>query len=1016
MQYTHQHDGDIQKLAQYVTLYETQYRDFRRPSYNETEVRVDFVNPFFKLLGWDVDNEAGLPQHLREVTHEATVLVEEAGKKRNKKPDYSFRIGTEICFFLETKKPSVDITSDSAPAFQLRRYGWSGNLKVSVLTNYTDLYIYDCSVRPIENDTVGVALIAHYNYREYVDKFNEIYALLSKEAVLSGAFAERFENIEGSIRREPFDEYFLKQIKGWRLSLGADMAKQNPNVDIQTLNIGVQRILNRIIFLRICEDRNLEQYELLKNVSTYAELKDLFLSADKKYDSGLFEVLEEDRLTLSDEVLISIFVSLYYPNNSYEFSVVDPFIIGQIYELFLDEQLITDSDGSVYAEKKPEAVDAKGAVNTPKNITDIIVEQTLSEVVEGKTLNEVSQLRIADICCGSGNFLLSAFEFLINFHINWHLERAKDAALRMGYIFQIPGTDEYRLSFELRRRILTTNLFGVDIDPLAVEVAKFSLCLKLLESSSSDELDAFKGGPGEKILPRLDENIKNGNSLVSSQYVSFRPDVYNSPDELGQIRMFDWEQEFGKNGFDAIIGNPPYIRVQNMVAYSPMEYAFYKGDLSGFETAKSNLLDKYYLFIERAWSLLKPGGRIGYIVPHKFMTITSGEALRSYLSSRHSVAKIIHFGVHQVFRGRLTYTCILVLARESQEKFSISFVKDYNWFLFNHKTTFSQYSSDYLSGRPWTFLPPEISERLDLVRSHCVPLKDLAEIFVGVQTSADKIYIIRAEHNDDKYVYFTDKTGMPRKVEQDILRFSIYDAQLRKYDKIKANSYIIFPYKTVEGKPVLIDYDEMRSRFPAAYDYLSAFRNELDKRNMPNRTDRTWYAYGRSQSLKRFTGKPHLIWPVLSTDSNYVYDIGFTVFTGGGNGPFYGLEMKPGVSEYIYYIQAILNHWLMETLVKNSSSVFQGEYYSHGKQFIAELPIYRIDFNNEKEKNRYAAIVRSVTTLMELYKFLRRTKNSADRKSFERSIEFEKKHLEHLIDGLYGVADLRPEVFDESAE
>ena len=139
MQYTHQHDGDIQKLAQYVTLYETQYRDFRRPSYNETEVRVDFVNPFFKLLGWDVDNEAGLPQHLREVTHEATVLVEEAGKKRNKKPDYSFRIGTEICFFLETKKPSVDITSDSAPAFQLRRYGWSGNLKVSVLTNYTDL-------------------------------------------------------------------------------------------------------------------------------------------------------------------------------------------------------------------------------------------------------------------------------------------------------------------------------------------------------------------------------------------------------------------------------------------------------------------------------------------------------------------------------------------------------------------------------------------------------------------------------------------------------------------------------------------------------------------------------------------------------------------------------------------------------------------------------------------------------------------------------------------------------------
>ncbi len=1016
MQYTFRHDGDIQKLAEYVTLYETQYKDFRRPSYNETEVRVDFVNPFFKLLGWDVDNEAGLPQHLREVTHEATVLVEEAGRKKSKKPDYSFRIGTETCFFLETKKPAVDITTDSAPAFQLRRYGWSGNLKVSVLTNYTDLYIYDCSVRPVENDNVGRALIAHYNYREYVEKFDEIYALLSKEAVLSGAFAERFENIERTIRREPFDEYFLKQIKGWRLTLGADIVRRNPSVDLQTLNIGVQRILNRIIFLRICEDRNLEQYEILKNVKTYAELKALFLAADRKYDSGLFEVLEEDQLSLSDDVLIDIFVSLYYPNNSYEFSVVDPFIIGQIYELFLDEQLVISPDGTVVAEKKPEAVDDKGAVNTPKNVTDIIVEQTLSEVVQGKTLNEVSQLRIADICCGSGNFLLSAFEFLINFHIEWHLSRAKDAALRMGYIYQIPGTDEYRLSFELRRRILTANLFGVDIDPLAVEVSKFSLCLKLLENASSEELNAFNADPGEKILPRLDDNIKNGNSLVSSAYALFQPDIYNRPDELKKIRMFDWQAEFGRTGFDAIVGNPPYIRVQNMVHYSPGEYAFYKTDKSGFETAKSSLLDKYYLFIERAWSLIKPGGRIGYIVPHKFMTIASGEALRSYLSSRESVAKIIHFGVHQVFKGRLTYTCILILTKEPQEKFAISFVKDYNRFLFNHKTEFFQYASNHLSAGPWTFLPPEISERLDQIRSHCVPLKELADVFVGVQTSADKIYIIKAEHKDDRYVYFKDKTGKPRKVEQDILRYSIYDAQLRKYDKITANSYIIFPYKTVEGKPVLIDYDEMRSRFPATYDYLSAFREELDKRNMPNRTERTWYAYGRSQSLKRFTGKPHLIWPVLSTDSNYVYDIGLTVFTGGGNGPFYGLEMKPEASLHIYYIQAILNHWLMETLVKNSASAFQGDYYSHGKQFIEDLPIYRIDLNDDREKWIYGRILNAVSQMQRSYRDMKHVQNSADRKIFQRLIASEQERLNTIIDDLYGVTDLRPEVINESTE
>lgn len=211
-------------------------------------------------------NENGLPQHLREVTHEANVTVEEDGESKNKKPDYAFRIGTELLFYLETKKPAVDITSDILPAFQLRRYGWSGNLKISVLTNFTDLYIYDCSVRPVEDDDIGVALIAHYNYTEYVEKFNEIYGMLSKEAVITGEFEKKFALLLGPYRREPFDEYFLKQIKEWRLVFGNSIMKNNPSININTLNIVVQRILNRIIFLRICEDRTFEDYETLKHV------------------------------------------------------------------------------------------------------------------------------------------------------------------------------------------------------------------------------------------------------------------------------------------------------------------------------------------------------------------------------------------------------------------------------------------------------------------------------------------------------------------------------------------------------------------------------------------------------------------------------------------------------------------------------------------------------------------------------------------------------------------------------
>ena len=575
-----------EQVAELVQTYSNNYPQFQRATYNETQVRVDFVNRFFKLLGWDVDNERGLPQHLREVTHEATVVVEEDGVHRSKKPDYSFKVGTEVLYFLETKKPAVNLTIDAAPAFQLRRYGWSGNLKVSVLTNFTDLYIYDCSVRPREGGDIGIAMIAHYHFDEYVERFEEIYNMLSKEAVLTGQFERHFGNIQGALRREPFDQYFLDQIRTWRMMLGEDILCNNPNVDAETLNIFVQRVLNRTIFLRICEDRCFENYESLKAITTYQDLRTMFATADQKYDSGLFELLEEDRLTVSDSVIIEIFQSLYYPNNSYEFGVIDPYIIGQIYELFLDEALVIREDGHIETQEKPEVVDSQGAVNTPKNITDIIIEETLRPLYENRTPEEVAQYRIADICCGSGNFLLSAFEYIVNYHIEYYRNHDRENAERRGDIYQLAGSTNYILSYERKRSILKNNIFGVDIDPLAVEVSKFSLLLKALENSSLEEAEAFHQRTNQRILPNLDENIKNGNSLVNMAYARFDRSVYQNVSLMNKLKMFDWNAEFGNRKFDAIIGNPPYIRVQNMVHYtvSPLIKA-HKAD-NAFEVSR----------------------------------------------------------------------------------------------------------------------------------------------------------------------------------------------------------------------------------------------------------------------------------------------------------------------------------------------------------------------------------------------------------------------------------------------
>ena len=1001
------------ELLKRVDQYSKNIAQYKRPTYNETEVRVDFVNPFFKLLGWDIDNEAGLPQHMREVIHEASVSVLEGESHKSKKPDYAFRVGTETMFYLETKKPSVNIMTDCRPAFQLRRYGWSGNLKISVLTNFTDLLIYDCTVRPVENDDVGVALIAHYSYSEYVSKFEEICGLLSKKSVISGEFKKKFGNIKGAFRREPFNEYFLKQIKEWRKALGEALVSAHKNIDAETLNICVQRLLNRIIFLRICEDRNLEKYETLKNITAYSELKQLFINADQKYDSGLFELLEEDRYYLPDAVLMQIFQSLYYPNNSYEFSVIDPYIIGQIYELFLDDILVIQEDGTVSSEEKPEAIEAQGAVNTPKNIADIIVEQTLAPLYMEKSPDEIEKYRIADICCGSGNFLLSAYEFIVNYYIEYFQKNEQEEAIRRGDIYLLPGASNFCLSYRLRRKILHENIFGVDIDPLAVEVAKFSLLLKALEGAPPDEVEAYTYYASNKILPNLDENIKNGNSLVDRKFAKFYPEIYQDLDLMNRVRIFDWEEEFGKAKFDAIIGNPPYIRVQNMVHYSSEEYAYYKSRFAGYHMSQSDLLDKYYLFIEKGMELLAQDGMMGYIIPNKFMTIQSGGELRNWLAGHHYVRRILHLGTFQVFKGRSTYTCILILSKQKQSYFEIGFVQDWSRFLSEHTVECDQYSADLISGQPWIFLPGFIKEAVTKCKDRCVPLKELAKLFVGVQTSADRIYIIHEEGEEEGYVTFTDKEGIRRKIEKGILRKSVYDAKLLKYNRIKANSYIIFPYQVINGKSELIREDEMRNRYPLAYEYLSGFRHELDKRNMTNRTKSNWYAYGRNQSIHQFAAGEHLIWPVLSLGSNYVYDDESVVFTGGGNGPFYGLAMKDSTQESIFYVQAILNHWLMEFLVKSKASMFRGGYYSHGKQFVAELPIYKIDFASEKEAMIHEKIVTFVKQIMELSEKEKTAGNSSARKVIHRTIEAIQREIDSMIDSLYGISGWKVEEENE---
>lgn len=230
----------------------------------------------------------------------------------------------------------------------------------------------------------------------------------------------------------------------------------------------------------------------------------------------------------------------------------------------------------------------------------------------------------------------------------YYIEMDKDNALQRGVLIS-KGQDSYTLSFDKKYQILKGNIYGVDIDNLATEVAKFSLLIKLIEDVSLDEIKNYSVSTHDKVLPNLDNNIRNGNSLVDSKYLAYNSHFYEDAELISKIKLFDWNTEFKGKKFDAIIGNPPYIRVQNMVHYSDSEYQYFKSDISEYETARAELLDKYYLFLERGLELLASDGRLGYIVPHKFMLIKAGTVLRKMLSEKKCVEKIIHFGTEQVF-------------------------------------------------------------------------------------------------------------------------------------------------------------------------------------------------------------------------------------------------------------------------------------------------------------------------------------------------------------------------------
>ncbi len=653
-------DTAYNTISELVSRFADQYDSYKNADYNETLTRRDFIDPFFKALGWDMDNTQGYAESYREVIHEDKVKIGRATKA----PDYAFRLaGGKRLFFVEAKKPSVEIKDNGLAAYHLRRYGWSAKLPISIITNFEEFAIYDCTIKPKISDKASTARIKHLLFRDYEKEFDFIWEIFGKERVLKGGLDKFVQNDTHKKGTATVDKEFLKLLDEWRKYLAISIALNNNQLNEEELNFAVQQTIDRIIFLRISEDRGVEPYGALKNAlqgEYYKNLFKIFQEASEKYNSSLFD-FEKDgissELKIDNKVIKTIISELYYPESPYEFSVLSVEILGSAYEQFLGKVIRITPAHHVKIEEKPEVRKAGGVYYTPQYIVEYIVKNTVGNLIEGKAPKEISKIKILDPACGSGSFLLEAYQYLLNYHKDYYSKTIEKSKGKKGN----PLTPDGNLTTAEKKRILTNNIFGVDLDVNAVEVTKLSLLLKCMEGETEASIETQLRLFNERVLPDLDDNIKSGNSLIDT-------DFYDSHIDFGEekkIKPFNWQRNFPEvfkqGGFDTVIGNPPYVMLQNLERREIFDYALKK-----FESAKYKI-DTYQIFIEQSVKLLKEHGLVGLITPNTFLKNIHSEPLRKFILNHCAIKEILLFN-YSVFSQASVDTCIVIFEKSESNK------------------------------------------------------------------------------------------------------------------------------------------------------------------------------------------------------------------------------------------------------------------------------------------------------------------------------------------------------------
>lgn len=1009
-----------EKLLSLVNKFEKNKHHYLSKGYLEAQVRLDFIDPFFEALGWDMCNTKGLSHFEREV------LLEKG--ETTGRPDYNFRVSGTTKFFVEAKAPSVAL-DDVNHIFQAKTYAYSTKeVYFAILTDFEEFKLFDASLRPdIRHAKEG--LLFDFKYTDYLENIEKLW-LLSKEEVEKGSLERLLpRDIKSKRLRVPVDRAFLEEMTGWREALAKDIYKKNPGLDVKVLNDIVQRLLDRLIFIRIAEDRKIrEPRELQDIVEQWKEegrrkpilshLKDLFYEVNEDLNGDIFKPHACERVDVDSALVAGIIENLYFPKCRYRFEALGVELLGSIYERYLGNS-IRVTPKRVTVEEKPEVRKAGGVYYTPKYIVDYIVKNTVGRLIEGKTPKEIAEIKILDPACGSGSFLLGAYQCLLDYHLKYYREHPKEAlklkSMPLLYYKQLP--DEITLPIQEKARILRNNIYGVDIDPQAVEITMMSLYLKALEGEKS--LLPKK----QHLLPSLGYNIKCGNSLIGYDVLE-QGDLF-ADDVRSRINPFDWNSKttgFGeimeRGGFDAVVGNPPYIRIQAMKEWAPVEVEEYKRK---YKAASKGNYDIYTVFIEKGLSLLNEKGLLGFILPHKFFQAQYGEPLRQIISEGNYLSSIVDFGDKQVFDGASTYTCLLFLNKKGNKKFDYTEVKDMEAWQESAKIGVydgseiierGEIPASYVTLDPWNFVVGKGAGLFEKLSKISIKLGDVAEIFVGLQTSADPIFLFKKYRAKNKNLKIVFSKALNKEIllEADLLKKVIRSGDIERYNA-ESKALVLFPYKIDDKERVnILNSKALENEYPLTWEYLKENKKVLEEREHGKFKGICWYQlYPKNLNCWE---QPKLMIPYMTTRLSAYVDLNesfyFVNVTTGG----FGIKIRENID--LNYLASLLNSKLLDFYLKHITTNFRGGYFAANKQFIERLPIHVIDFKNPSEKAVHDRLVSLVDRMLELNKKKNTLPPSAEREKVEREITVTDENIDELVYGLYGITGEEKKIIEEN--